>query len=110
MAKGKPTIQAKRAIDALLAAGFRRGEFKVTTEKRYYKELDGRRAYEWGSARISLRATLEREIELTPAMLAQDLHVSHYLWKAEGEDTRRVHMVLVDTDYAKRGTLTTYNI
>lgn len=104
MAKGRPTTQAQSAIDALLAAGFKRSEFKVTTERKYYDRYN----YEFGDAKISLRASLAKSIELTPAMLAQGLHVSHYYWKAEGEDSARVHMVLVDTDYAKRGELTTY--
>jgi hypothetical protein len=108
MAKGKPTTQAKDAIDSLLRAGLKRNEFKVTTEKRYYKELDGRRCYEWGNARISLRCSLARAIELTPAMLAQGLHVKHYSWTPDGETVRSVRLVMVDTDYSKRGKLTNY--
>lgn len=108
MAKGKPTTQAKSAIDALLRAGLKRNEFKVTTEKHYHRNTDGSRFYEWGDARISLRCSLARAIELTPAMLAQDLHVSHYSWTPEGENARSVRLVLVDTQYSKRGVLSNF--
>jgi hypothetical protein len=105
MAKGRPTTQAKTAIDALLAAGLARREFKVTTQKLWRKH-NGRRFYEYGDAEIFLRLSLERELELTPALLAQGLHVKHY--QERTENGRRVFMVLVDTNYERRGKLTVY--
>lgn len=76
----RTTGQAQAAIDRMLRAGFKRSEFKVSTERKYHTDREtGRRFYEWGDAKISIHGTYARAIELTEAMLAEGLSVTQTL-------------------------------
>lgn len=95
--RGKPTIQAKTAIDGLKAAGFLRNEFSVTTKQLW---RDGGKFYEYGDAQISMRCHTSKIVEFTPNLLAQGFHVEYYYWEG------LLQMALVNTEYSKQGQLT----
>lgn len=97
--KGRPTEQAKRAIDGLKAAGLRRREFRVRTERHKVG-----RYVEYGDARIGVYCFGERAAEVTPALLAQGFGVTQI--RREGQ----VRFLLVSTDYRRRGQLSVEEI
>lgn len=66
------TVQAKRAISALLAAGYKRNEFQVHTKIRRV----GFRGYEYGNAEIVVWADREKQLELVPKVVEQGIRVS----------------------------------
>ena len=68
----------KNVRDALLAAGFNRGEFKVWTPFDTTKQG-------WGQTQVHLTAKLEKQIALIPAMLAQRLSITR--WIIDGRES-----------------------
>ena len=69
------TEQVKNCIAALRAAGFDRSEFKVNVQ-RLWRNVDGKRFYEYGDAEILLLARQDKAESLVPAMLAAGLNVT----------------------------------
>lgn len=97
-----PTAQAQTAIDALRAAGFKRSEFKVKTERIWRKDSEGRRFYEYGDATITILAKKDRQIELVPAMLKSGLTICQpYYNDKTGE--RQIAWPIVTSRYTKSG-------
>jgi hypothetical protein len=108
------TIQTKNAIADMLAAGFRRSEFKVAVEKFYrgakagVKLVNGRGFYEYGDAkiyftRLTTEQKLERIAEALPVLIERGLGVTYMLLKADGDKPLRVAHVYVSTRYEDRG-------
>ena len=83
----QPTEQVKNAIAALKQAGFSRSEFKVNV-KRLWRNVDGKRFYEYGDAEISLRAPSEKAHRLIPEMLAAGLNITVLRYEKNGEIVR----------------------
>lgn len=71
------TIQVKRAIEQLRQAGFERSEFSVYVERKYVGHFNGKRAYEYGRARIVMYPPKERIIERYCGLLVAGLSVMH---------------------------------
>lgn len=70
------TNQAKRAIGCMRAAGYRRGEFRVQTERKVTRR-DYRRCVEYGDAKIFVDgATRERQMKLVDAVLDAGVNVT----------------------------------
>lgn len=67
------TIQAKRAIQALLKAGYKRDEFSVRTK--IHRLGSGRGQYEYGDPTIIVWADKERQMELAPKVVEQGIGV-----------------------------------
>ena len=76
---GRPTEQAKRAIEALKAAGYARKEFTVNTDIKRVKGHDGKYYSEYGNAIITVWANLERQYDLIGNVLEQGLSATVYI-------------------------------
>lgn len=76
----RPTAQAQSAIEKLKAAGLKRREFRVATERRYIGKHPntGKQTYEYGDVVITVFSPKLRQLQLARAMAAQGLHVTIY--------------------------------
>lgn len=112
--------QAQRAIDAMLAAGFKRSEFRVRTERVMeggtFINRNGHtvRSYHYGDADISCWAPKAKQIDCTEAAIAAGLTVYEVgdagyrffsptaygktprliTWAAQLEEQRKAHVYL----------------
>lgn len=96
-----PTRQAQNAIDKLKAAGFKRREFRVRTDRRYIgRHPDtGRQMFEYGDVSISLRAPKIRQFQLVRQMAEQGLHINLYQF----EDGHLAYPHVYDVYWLKPG-------
>ena len=70
-------IQTRDAINSLKAAGFKRNEFRVRTERRRFIHL-AQEVVEYGDAIITIWANRERQLSLVDAMIENGLDVILY--------------------------------
>lgn len=77
------TIQAQGAINKLKAAGLRRSQFSVRTERQDVGQHPdtGKAIYEYGNVQIILRDTNEKLLPYAPAIAEAGLHVE--VWQFE---------------------------
>lgn len=95
MTRGKPTTQAQRAIDGLLRAGLKRGDFRVRTEKR-------RGCY--GDASIWI-ANPQRAVEAIDALLQQGFQVDYFYGTVEPIKGKLLSVIVSDRYNKKAGRL-----
>jgi 2-keto-3-deoxy-6-phosphogluconate aldolase len=98
--RGSISIQSKNAIAALIAAGFKRSEFSVRTERVYECIYNGRPSYHLGDAIIYIRTPNRIVIDRTDALVAAGLTVT--------EITSKGYRLVATTRYGHRARLITW--
>lgn len=96
MSKFEMTPQARRAIDKMLAAGFKRSQFRVRTQIKRGRTSDGYTYKEYGDAHITIWSD-KAALPLVPAMVREGLDV--IIYKPEAEGTRPMIFAEVNKRY-----------
>jgi hypothetical protein len=92
------TIQAQRAVRQMLAAGFKRSEFEVKTEKKHGG---------YGDAKIRYRCATSKVLERKDAILSVGLGLR--VWRIFGESEVNP-VAIITTEYKYEGKFEEYLI